>query len=125
MSADIVDFSKYRPCRAATGPDTLAGVPLPQDDMILSDAELQELRSVFPQYAQKEAQTRRALLNEAMEQAYIEMHGGPITMPQFPAYGTEDFRNADRAVKARQLRLMVERTGQLLREYLAAYRGLR
>ena len=73
----------------------------------------------------KRAATRKALFNEAMEQAHIEMNGGPVDVSAFPSYKLDKFTEIDRSVRIQQIKLMVDRTSQLLREYLAAYRSLR
>lgn len=119
MTAEIIDFSQFRRCRAATGPDTFQGVRLPGPDKDwLTPDELDELERIFPA-------SREALQNEAVEQAFIEQQNSPIDLSNFPVCQLEDFRAVDRIIKVRQLRLMVDRTAQLLREYLEAYRSLK
>ena len=120
MTAEIIEFGKHRQCRAATGPGAFQGVRLP-DDRILTDAELNELHTIFPDTCTPP--TRKALYSEALEQAYIEMHNGPVDLSALPAIGDMTFKDADRAVKVRQLRFAVERAAQLLNEYLQAYRS--
>ena len=122
MSAEIIQFGQFRPCRAATGPGTFQGVRLPKD-RFLDDAEMNELNSIFP--GSCKPATRQALYNEAVEQAYIEMNNGPVDLSALPAIGDMTFKDADRAIKVRQLKLAVERTAQLLREYLEAFRSVR
>ena len=120
MTDNIVEFSKFRPCRLATGPNTLQGVRLPDDE--LTEAELGELCVMFAP-----GLTRKALISEAAEQAYIEAHNGPIDlrdMPNVKLLSPAELRTQDAAIKVQQLKLMIDRTAQLLREYLAAYRSL-
>jgi len=121
MTAEIIEFGKHRVCRAATGPGTVLGIRPASDE--LSDAELGELNEIFPT-----ALSRKALFGEAYEQALIEMNNGPVdlaALPPIEVLSPEALRRADALVKVRQLKLMVERTAELLRDYLAAYRRLR
>ena len=120
MTAEIVELSAYRPCRAAIGPNTIQGRRLPQEE--LTTNELNELAKIFPQ-THGANNTRQALFTEAMEQAHIEMYGGPIDTSSMPSIPLPiNPQEADMVIKVRQLRLMVERTAQILREYLDAYR---
>ena len=126
--AEILDFTKFRQCRAATGPNTFGGVRLPPLEAGLADAELNELNRIFPgvRHVEVSKATRRALFNEAFEQAHIEMNGGVIdtsNLPPLPIEGALPDA-ASQLKRVRELRLMVERTAQLLRDYLDAYKRL-
>jgi ribosomal protein S16 len=117
--ADVIEFSKYQKPQGATVAQPHAVVT-----DILTDAEFNELLGVFsPMTAPK---TIDALCNEAMEQAYIEMSGGPVDLSSLPpmpaAVGQHGPITAD---QIKDLRLMVERTRDNLAEYLASYKSHR
>jgi hypothetical protein len=79
-------------------------------------------------HAALDANTSNALFREALEQAYIEQHGGPleqlnglpIVCKPIPANVTPDELNAH-VIK---LKAMVLRTRELLLQYLAAYQAV-
>lgn len=112
--ADIIEFSKYRvhkPCVAA------APVVITNDQF--NFAEVDELQDIFAVGKPMTLATKKAMYSEAMEQAHIEMHGGPIDLSALPPLPTKPAITAE---DVRQLRLMVEQTRKHLADYLSYYR---
>jgi hypothetical protein len=116
--AEIIQFSKFREhkaCVAAT-PSLVAN----NDNDQFNFNELAELQDVFAIGKPMTLATKKALYTEAMEQAHIEMHGGPIDLSTLPPLLTKPAVTAN---DVRQLRLMVEKTRECLAEYLMYFKS--
>jgi hypothetical protein len=123
--ADIIQFSKYRTHKAC-----VAAMPIPikvaNDNF--SFAELNELQGMFaidlPLGTPIPIVTQKALFSEAMEQAHIEMHGGPIDLSALPPI-PKVLRPTQGVTVAeiRALRELVEKTRDHLADYLSYYKS--